>query len=169
MARHRRMLAPINTKKHYVQLANTGVTSGGVQNNLVIDAVVAPATANTRDVQEGAVIKAVYVEMWIGGDASSTESQFILIIEKKRDGEVDPTNANLANLMAYSNKKNVLYTTQGIVPAMLDGGMTVPVIRQWILIPKGKQRFGLDDQLMISTAGVGVLRLCGFVTYKEYN
>ncbi len=170
MVRHRRMLAPINSIKHYVQMSNIAIASGAVLNTIMVDAVVAPATAATSNVIQGAVIKAIYVEMWIVGDgASGTSSQFVLIVHKIRNAEPQPSNSNLINLQAWVNKKNILYTTQGVVPPFLDGGMSVPVVRMWILIPKGKQRFGLDDQFMVSVAGVGKLRVCGFTTYKEYR
>ncbi len=169
MAR-RRMLAPINSIKHYVQLSLSAIATNAILNDKIAIAVVAPATTNVEDVIQGAVIKAIFVEYWIMGDsASGIPSQFVLTIMKKRNDETDPTVTNLVNLQAYVNKKNILYTTQGAVPAFLDGGNSVPVIRQWLLIPKGKQRMGLDDELMVSITGVGKLRVCGFSTYKEYR
>ncbi len=164
------MLAPINSIKHYVQTANTGITSGNAASIVLVNAVVAPAAATTADVIQGAVIKAIYVEFWLGGDATSgTESQFVVTMEKKKVEETDPTAAELLNLGSYSNKKNVLYTTQGIVSAMLDGGITIPVFKGWVKIPRGKQRFGLEDEFVFSITAVGNLRLCGFATYKEYR
>ncbi len=164
------MLAPINSIKHYVHQSNQPIASGAIINIEVADAVIAPATAAASEVHEGSVLKAIYIELWIGGDGSSgLESTFTAIVEKKRDLEPDATFANLTNLGAYPNKKNILYTTQGIVPAMLDGGMTIPIIRGWFKIPKGKQRFGLDDQFMVSVSSVDNMRICGFFTYKEYN
>ncbi len=164
------MLAPINTIKHYVQHPNSQVSTGGVLNVNLVLGKVAPATATTADVIQGAVIKNVYIEFWLGGDDSiGVESQFVLTIEKKRESETDPTNASMLNLMSYANKKNIFYTTQGIIPAMLDGGMSIPAFRGWIKVPRGKQRFGLDDTLIISVAAVGALCVCGFATYKEYR
>ncbi len=167
--RHRRMLAPINSIKHYVQTANTLISTGTKLSVKVANAVVAPATTNAFDVKQGAVLKAVFLEYWVGGNGSSgNETQFVLTVEKKRDAEADMTNAQALNLGSYPNKKNILFTTQGIIPAMLDGGMTVPLVRQFFLIPKGKQRFGLQDELMVTIAAVGALQVCGFATYKEY-
>ncbi len=167
---HRKMLAPINTIKHYVHHANSSVLASGVESVKLVNAVVAPAVASADQVREGSVIKNVYVEFWIGGDGSSgDESQFTFTIEKKRDLEPDPTFGQMNNLGAYPNKKNILYTTQGIIPAMLDGGMTIPVSRNWVKIPKGKQRFGSDDELIVTLSAGSPLRFCGFTTYKEYT
>ncbi len=167
---HRRMLAPIVAIKHYVNNANEAVASGAIVIRKQANAVVAPATGTSAEVLEGSIIKAIYIEAWIGGDGSSgVETQFGFIIEKHRELEPDPTAANLNNLGSYANKKNVLYTTQGIIPAMLDGGMTIPVFRGWLKIPKGKQRFGAGDELQWAITAVGAMRICGFATYKEYR
>ncbi len=164
------MLAPINSIKHYINHANSSVLASAAETEVVVEAVVAPATAAVENVIEGAVIKNVFLEYWLAGDGSSgDESQFTFTVEKKRVAETDPTFTNLNNLQAYPNKKNILFTTQGVIPAMLDGGMSIPVIRNWVKIPKGKQRFGLGDELIVSVGAGSPLRFCGFATYKEYR
>ncbi len=163
------MVAPINSIKHYVALTNASIASGAISNTTQINAVVAPATSNAFDVIQGAVIKAIYVELWLGSnEAGASESQFVVTVEKKRDSEPNMTNAQALNLGSYPNKKNILYTTQGIVGSLAVTG-AVPIIRQYILIPKGKQRFGLEDELMVNIAAVGSLQRCGITTYKEYR
>ncbi len=163
------MLAPINSVKHYVPRASVVIATGAILNYAAIDAVVAPATATDFSVKEGSIIKAIYIEFWLASnEASGSESQFVLTVEKKRDLEPDMTNAQALALNAYPNKKNILYTTQGIINSNTGSG-AVPVIRQYILIPKGKQRFGLDDQLLVNIAAVGSLQACGITTYKEYT
>ncbi len=163
------MAAPINSIKHYVARPSQVIATGAISNFVAVDAVVAPATAATKEVTEGAVIKAIYVEMWLGSnEAAGSESQFVLTVEKKRDAEPDMTNAQALNLQAYPNKKNILFTSQGIVGSLAVSG-AIPIIRNWVMIPKGKQRFGLDDQFLINVAAVGALQLCGITTYKEYR
>ncbi len=171
MARHRRMAAPINSIKHFVPRAELSVTAGTTTNIEVIDAVIAPAAANVFDVHEGAVIKAVYVELWIisAGTVDQT-TQFVLTIEKVPAGQTPAMNTNQLNLQAYLNKKNILYTTQGIVGTRIAGAPTLPIIRTFVLIPKGKQRFGLGDRFFVNISSVStVLRVCGMNIYKEYN
>ncbi len=170
MARHRRMLAPINAVKHYVHRTNATVASAALQTNLVVTAVVAPATGAAFEVEEGSIIKAVHFELWIiGTNGSAVETQFIIIIEKIPGNGVPMTAAQALNLGAYPNKKNILWTSQGLVTTDLVG-QAIPIIRDWVLIPKGKQRFGLDDQLVIHVAPIGFqVNVCGLFTYKEYR
>jgi len=46
-----------------------------------------------------------------------------------------------------------------------------PILRQWVKIPKTKQRFGLKDKLVLQVFAQGALDLtaCGFELYKEYS
>lgn len=76
------------------------------------------------------------------------------------------TFTNSATLDSYSNKKNVLYTTQGLTPDA--NGNPIPFVRQWFKIPKGKQRFGLTDSLVLNiSANVEDVTHCGLMIYKE--
>ncbi len=165
------MLAPINSVKHYVHRSNTSVASGAVLNTTVADSVVAPATSTAADVKQGSILKAVFIEFWLwGGGLTGVDTQFNLAFYKAPVGVVAITAAQLNNLGSYPNKKNVFYHTQGVIGAGVDGSPAVPVLRQWMLIPKGKQRFGLDDRLFISVTSTGTaLQVCGFITYKEYT
>ncbi len=88
---------------------------------------------------EGAVIKAVYIEFWLKGlGASDAITQFNMAIYKNPGGTNDLVAADLLNMMAYDNKKNIFYATQGVIGGV-GGGQSVSPIRQWIKIPKGKQ------------------------------
>lgn len=167
--KHQRMKAPIQSRKHYVHLSNAVTTTGTLLSFEAVNAVVAPATSLPADIQEGSVIKAVYFEIWIYGlGASGTDTQFFMAIEKLTGGQPEMTFAQSATLGAYPNKKNILYTTQGVI-----GGIdtnSIPIIKNWLLIPKGKQRFGLGDRLQVNISALGAnINRCGIMTFKEYN
>ncbi len=168
--RHKRLLAPINTVKHYVHRANVGVATGALQTNVIVNSVVAPATGTAADVKEGSIVKAVYIELWlINVAAPTTVSQVIIIVEKRPGNSVGLTAAQALNLGAYPNKKNILYVSQGLITSRESSNAT-PFIRNWVLIPKGKQRMGLDDQILVHIAPVGATaNVCGIFTFKEYT
>ncbi len=164
------MVAPINSVKHYVPRPNVSLASGAGQGNVVVDAVVAPATAAASDVKEGAVVKAVHLEYWLwGGGTTGVDTQFVIVVEKTPSGGTAIGAAQMLNMGAYQNKKNILYQSQGVIGAGVDGSQAIPVIRDWLLIPKGKQRFGFGDRLVVSFTTVGsAIQICGQATYKEY-
>ncbi len=158
--------AMVHSIKHYVQVSLSQVTTGSTNQETVVDAVESPSVP--KEVQEGSTIKAVYFEFWMIG---TTSQQFFTAVIYKRPGGVNAiTNAEMALLQDYQNKKNILYTTQGL--ASNDGiAGPYPLYKGWIKVPKGKQRFGLGDKLTLAIASRGdaTLDYCGFVTFKEYS
>lgn len=171
MARHR-MVAPINSRKHFVPQSLATIVNGAISNAVAVKTVSdVTGITNTFDVIEGAQIKAIHVELWYtGGGATGTAGQFVLTVEKVPAGATKMTAAQAVNLNAYPNKKNILFTSQGIIGATIDGQSSVPIIRSWVLIPRGKQRMGLGDEIIVNTAAVGQdIERCGIFIYKEYK
>ncbi len=166
----RRMQAPINTVKHYVGQPKVNIALGTSLTLEIADVVAAPVDTNREKVSEGALIKSVHFEYWIvGNGAAGLVTQFVFTIEKSPSGVADPAFSDMLNLGGYKNKKNILYTTQGIINSSQDGANATPIIRDWILIPKGKQRMGQADRLLVTFATVdSAMVICGISTYKEY-
>ncbi len=166
------MLAPIVSVKHYVTRSNATLTTGTIENFVLIDAVtVAAAGANSRDVTEGSVVKAIHLDFWILNiGASNSNTQWNAILEKVPAGQTAATAAQLVNLGAYPNKKNILHSFQGNMGASVDGVSPIPYMQGWFKIPKGKQRMGLGDRLVLSHTSTGTsVRPCGLCVYKEYQ
>ncbi len=163
------MAAPINSIKHYVHLTNASLASAAILNHVIVDSVVAPATASAASVTEGAVVKAIFIELWLLSEgAAGSTTQFNVALEKLPTGNPLMTAAQILNMGAYPNKKNVLYYSEGVLSGEDTG--SVPILRQWFKIPKGKQRMGLDDRIVLNFSPVGqATRRCGFETYKEYR
>ncbi len=158
----------VHSTKHYVQITLSQVTTGARNNESIIISVAVPDKNLGTEVQEGSTIKAIYLEMW--GIGTSADQFFTAIVAKYPSGLGLPSVANLADLFSYENKKNILYTTQGL--ASNDGiSGPYPLFKGWIKIPKSKQRFGLGDKLYFSIASRGdaTITYCGFSTYKEYT
>ncbi len=170
MPRHRRMLAPINSIKHYVGQPRFVIALGIAQTLEIVDVVNAPVSSTREKVTIGAMIKAIHLEYWIagGGGTSGSTAEFVFTLEKIPAGQANPTFADMLNLGGYDNKKNILYTTQGIVVSSV-GTQSIPIIRDWVLIPKGKQRMGQGDRIVVTFATVEEsLAACGMSIYKEY-
>ncbi len=151
-----------------MQYPEADVTNGNTLENAVVNAVKVPDLTNSSEVLPGTTIQAVYVEMWLTSTATNTVSQQILTVEKVQNNNVGATQADMLNLYNYDNKRNVLYTTQGIIGNESDAN-PIAVIRQWIPIPKGKQRFALGDRLLINISNVSTtaseITRCGLAIY----
>ncbi len=160
----------IHSKKHIFQISQSTVGQTAVFNNLIVDAIEGQSDTPS-EVEEGATVKACYVEFWVSQDSASVVGSYTIILVKNPGGNANPTTANLAALHDYDNKKNILFTVQGLLTPN-DGGQ-VPVLRGWYKIPKGKQRFGLGDRLQLSIRNNNVtainINFCGVVIFKEYT
>jgi len=156
----------VQTVKHYVQWTVTPVSVGTTVNESIALSVTSTLSNLATEVKEGAIVSAIYIELWIIGQSDTASGNVLVSLYKKPGVGVQMTQAEATNLFAYDNKKNVMYHTQGITN---DGiANATPFIRQWFKVPKGKQRMGLNDEwkLAISTQAEAV-NYCGFALYKE--
>ncbi len=159
----------ITSVKHIVQQSLLGIgeqTRSTLGLALVVDAQ--PTAPN--QIVVGANVKAIYLEYWLMGE-SSQPCTATWIVEKTTDGQAGPTQAEMQLLHDYTNKKNVFKMGQGLIGD--SNTNPIPVIREWIKIPKGKQRMALGDGLRLTVSCIGEtdngLELCGFALFKEYT
>ncbi len=158
----------IHSQKHYVQITRSTVVTVAANTEQLIAAVESTVANLVDEVVEGAVIKAVYVELWLLN--SSNDGSDVVVVLKSPIAHTGPTFTNMNSLGTYVNKKNILFTHQGL--SSNNGvGNPIQILGGWIKIPKSKQRFGLGDrlQIVIANNGPSTLEYCGFATYKEYT
>ncbi len=160
----------IKSKKHIFQISQSTVGQAAADTTNFAVAVEATGTA-PQHVEEGAIVKACYVEYWVSQDSASVVGSYTIVLEKSPGGNAVITTTNMAALHDYDNKKNILFTAQGLLTPN-DGGQ-VPVLRAWYKIPKGKQRMGLGDKLNLTIRNNNVtaidINFCGLVIFKEYT
>ncbi len=158
----------VHSSKHIIQYPIDQILTGVRQNVVLAQAVEATAANLAHEVAEGSSLKAVYVELWLQNQGNLGES--IVTVSKDPIDDTGPTFAEHGNLNAYNNKKNVLFTHQGLTS---NDGVSGPVriLGNWIKIPKSKQRFGLGDKINLNISNVSAndLNRCGMSIYKEYT
>ncbi len=159
----------IKSTKHYVQMSLSSVAVTARNNESLIKAVQIQNKDLVDEVVEGAIVKAIYIELWLldtGNDGSN-----IVVLAKHPQGGIGLSFTDMNALGPYDNKKNILFTHQGL--SSNDGvGNPIMVMRAWYKIPKSKQRFGLGDNLVLTIANNNAgstMNYCGFATYKEYT
>ncbi len=164
------MRAPIHSRKHYVQISQATVAQAAIVNTELVEAIEGAPTAPDH-IAEGALVKAVFIELWVSTDSATVVGSYTVIVYKNPGSGLGASAANLAALHDYGNKKNILFSSQALSPPT-DGGQ-VAILKQWIKIPKGKQRFGLKDKLTVAirnnNASAIDLNFCGIAVYKEYT
>ncbi len=159
----------ISSKKHIVQISQGTVAQAAVTVQVLADAIEGTPTSPVH-LKEGAIVKAVYVELWIQNDSSTVVGSYTCILFKNPGAGHTPTTGVMAALHDYQNKKNILFTSQALAPA--SDSAVIPIMRGWYKIPKGKQRFGLRDQIAVAlrnnNATSVAIQFCGSAIYKEY-
>jgi len=158
----------VHSVKHYVQSGIDQILTGVAKTVVIVQGVNTVNLDAAHEVHEGSSVKAIFFEFWIQNEG--TLGEFIATITKDPDGQSGPTFGEMAALFTYTNKKNVLWHSQGLTS---NDGVSGPVniIRGWIKIPKSKQRMGLGDKINLKVANVSSndLVICGTTTYKEYT
>ncbi len=144
------------------------VASGTVVSTVLIEGVTVGNKNTVSEVVEGAIVKAIYIELWILGDTANATQ--ITTLTKLQSGAAPFSAAQMASLGTTAGKKNILFTSMGLGS---NDGIAAPIniMRGWYKIPKSKQRFGLLDTLELSifAQGAAGIDFCGFATYKEYT
>jgi len=157
----------INSEKHLVQITRTEIAEFGSEHTVIVDVKGTIDGQEPTEVLTGTVIKAVYVEWWLLGSGQQPATA-TCILTKIPAGQANPTNGELGALHTYQNKKNIFVTQQGLIGDANTNPS--PFYRGWIAIPKGKQRFGLGDRLVLSTRSItDAISVCGLMIFKSYN
>ncbi len=159
----------VHSQKHIVQTSIASITGGQSSDLIIVSAVDVANKDLSNEVETGNSIKAIYFEHWIKAGEASNLGSFIAAIYKVPGGGSGFTFAQMASLHTAANKKNILYTTQGLMND--QSGSATNIIKQWIKIPKSKQRFGLGDLIVFTISAAATIDLdhCGVSLYKEYT
>ncbi len=160
-----RMKPKVHTQKHIVQFPIASITAGATNPMVVALAVLEGAKTTNSDVEVGSDISAIFVELWI--QSATVSGSFTLTVEKRVANATAITAAQMAGLHDYDNKKNIFFSSQGLTSDG-DGAGPVPILRQWIKIPRGKQRMAQGDSIVVNLLAQATdIQRCGLTVYKE--
>ncbi len=157
----------INSLKHIIQTTPQTTAAAAVGKITICEGVaLADVTTAAEKVRAGAVVKAVYCELWITGDGTEQSSAtWLFRVRPPGEGNMSFAEANAMN--AFIGKNTILQSGQGILPPNTQHPMSI--FKGWIKIPKGKQRIALGTQLEIVTSSITNGHVvCGLFIYKEY-
>jgi len=161
------MRAVINSEKRILQVTLSSVATGTTGYQTLVKAEQSVGSTDPTSVAAGSVVKAVYLELWILAGAQQPATT-TTIVYKLATGADNPSSVDMGNLNAWVGKKNILESHQGLVGDANSN--PIPFYRGWIKIPKGKQRFGLGDQLNFAVKSItDSVEFCGIAIFKVYN
>ncbi len=160
----------IQSRKHYVQLSQSQIAQSILLETTISESIEGVHSTPTT-IAEGAIVKAVWVEVWLSQDSATVIGSFTAGFYKAPGGENKVSAGDSQALHDYNNKKNLFYVTQGLAPQN-DSGLML-LFKGWIKVPKSKQRQGLGDKLIFFVRNNNVtaidIEVCGLFIYKEYT
>ncbi len=154
----------INSEKHIVEIGPASVGSAAMSITFLMSAVANPTTS--VQVRIGAIVKAIYLELWVTSDDAAQGNSFVAL-EKLPSGLGGMSFAQSQAMHLYPNKKNVFKLHRGLVAPNVQS--PTPFFSEWIAIPKGKQRLGVSDAIVLDISGIANgAQFCGVAIFKEY-
>ncbi len=159
----------VNSIKNDVS-ALTGLVDGANTVQNIAIATDTATTASTTSVDNGSIIKAIWIEFWISATAEvavGVTNAVELYLSKNPGNNLTMP---IPGTQGSSNeKKFIIKGWKGLVDARTQGFQPYSW-KGWVKIPKVYQRMGTDDhwQLNILMSGVAGL-ICEHFVYKWYK
>ncbi len=169
--RNRNFLRPVQSLKHVVDVQSAVAAAVSEAKTMVV-ASDTPDLAGVTEVQTGAHVKAIYLNIEAYATSSGGLSNFYLIIFKNPGGNLVVPEPNVVG--ASDNKKYVIHQEMVMLQkeptADALGGNPRVVFKGVIRIPRLYQRFGYNDLLQTKVLAPGVsVEYCIECIYKEFR
>lgn len=159
-------MRPVNRIKHIVDIQQ-GITAATQANQVLVEAVQAPAVANVREVNNGSTVNAIYLTVEAYATTAGALSNLYMIVFKNPGGNLTVPQGNTVG--SNDNKKYVIHQEMVMLQQAVNGNVR-NVFKGVIVIPKGYRRFGVNDLLQISFYSPGVnCNVCFQCIYREFK
>ncbi len=169
MARYRKSLMVVHRLKHIVD-SNATVSAGVTLPVTLVLGRDAPLITAPREVETGAKVHGVFLNVQIQGNQISSGGipNIYMAVYKNKGSNVpniDPTQTG-----TNSDKSNIIHQEMGMFQSDSVDGNPKTLFKGVIVIPKGLQRFGLDDALDITLRSTAInFKYCLQCIYKEFR
>ncbi len=162
----RNRLRPVKSYKHVVDIQG-GLALGTQLNSILIDAVDAPVLTGAAGVEVASTVRAIYLKVEVYATSAAALSNVYMTVMK------NPSNALTApapNAVGVSDvKKQIIHQEMVMIQQVAEGNPRT-LFKGVIRIPRGYQRMGQDDTLLLSLLSPGVaIFFCVQCIYKEFR
>lgn len=156
---------PINSVKNIVDSTLLGV-SAGTRSSIIVANAVNDYTGGVTDVPTGAVIKSVYLFVQILPTLGTANVDWYFTKRPGLAASIAPILPGLTG--GAPERKWIMHEEKGIPGNAGDGAYPL-TFKGVINIPRGRQRMGEDDDLIVVTTGVDIHNVCVKCIYKWYT
>ncbi len=169
MGRYRgRGLVVIHRIKHIVDKSAT-ITATAVLPEVLINTKDAPVLANTTEVETGAKVHGIFINVQIQANQSINAIPNIYMAIYKSPGgnipAIDP-----AQTGSNADKKQIIHQEMNFVETTSNTANPRTLFKGVVVIPRGMQRFGADDELIMSLKSNAInFSYCVQCIFKEFR
>ncbi len=159
-------LRPVHRIKHVVDQQG-GLVLAIVSDNVLIESKDAPVLANTKEVETGSKVNAIYLNVEAYTTTAAALSNVYMSVYKNQGGNITAPVPNTVG--ANDNKRFVIHQEMKMLEQKVNGNPRT-VFNGVIMIPRGYRRFGPGDLLNITFLAPGVnVFFCLQCHYKEFR
>ncbi len=162
----RNALHPVMRIKHVVD-SQGGLVAGTQLDVNIITAVESPALANTKEVEIGHTVNAIYLRVEVYATTAGALNNCYLMVYKDPGGNTTPPQANAVG--ASDNKRFSIHQEMVMLQKAVAGNPRT-LFNGVIVLPRGYRRFAPNDLLIVSLLSPGVnMDFCIQVHFKEFG
>ncbi len=171
MARFRPALHPVQRVKHIID-AEGSVDDTPIISVVLVQASDTPVIGSVTQVITGAKVHGIYLHVEVSHTSGTGRPNIYMMIFKNPGGNLSNGSFVPKGEGAFDNKKFVMHQEMILMSGDAGNGLPRPLFNGVIKIPRGYNRFGPGDQLVMNivtgTAGV-VADWCLQCHYKEFR
>ncbi len=157
-------IRPVNRIKHVVD-QQLGLVLNVQANHALIISVDNPVIANVNEVETGAVINGIYLNVEAYATTAAALANIYMAVIKNPGNNLAFPNGNVIG--ADDNKKYVIHQEMKMLEQSVNGNPRT-IFNGVIVIPRGYRRFGPADRLSVQFFAPGVnCNVCFQCHYKE--
>ncbi len=164
-------LRPIQSVKHIVDLQGGVVGATKTENTLVVG-VDNPAVANVTEVQKGARVSALYLNVQVIVTANTALKNIYMMLYKNPANLITPGNVPDANVQDTVAFKKFVFHTEMRMGSDTNDSIPITLFNGVIRIPKQYQNQRLNDTINLQLFSPGSGNnwdFCIQCIYKEYQ
>ncbi len=165
--RNSQYLHPVNTVKHVVD-RQRGIIAATPDKNDIVIGNANPATGNDSEVNIGAHVKSVFLNVQVAATSTAALANIYMMIYGNPGANIADSNVPNANVVGASDFRKMVFHQEMIMTEKNTTAFPRTLFRGVIKIPRKFARIGVNDRISLQFFSPGVsYDLCFQCIYKE--
>ncbi len=169
MARFRRNLHPVNSRKHIVDKQGALPINTQVREELIL-AVDAPVLANVTEVGTASRVNAIFLNVQFAATSTAALANIYMYVWKNPGTNIGVAQVPNGNVTGTSDMKKLIFHTEMSMSEKNTTAIPRTLFKGVLKLPKHMQRMGYNDTVNLELYSPGVTHeYCVECIYKEFR